>query len=118
DDPQAGAFFDTQLRAQSGGSAVTTLRLDARADSAAYARVLGLVPGFDAVVVAAFTAVRAGSGGLPAPQRAFVDGLAARGRPVALVSFGSPYVPAGLARQPDAYVAAYGASEASQRAAA
>ena len=120
DEPTSGDFFAGQLRARAGGWSVTSMRLDSRSDEPAFQRVLDAAPEADVIVVPAFTYVRSWSGRIELPEalRAFVDRLTAVGRPVVLLSFGNPYIPMGLARQPDAYVAAYGASEASQRAAA
>lgn len=73
----------------------------------------------DAVVVAAYVKVVINSGSVALDDRyvRFVAQLCATGKPVIMVSFGSPY----LARQfprLSSYVCAYGASEATQEAAA
>ena len=87
---------------------------------AVYDSLLHAARTFDAVVVGAHVPPRSGAGsvGVPAGFRAFVEGLDAPGGPrVAVVSFGSPYL---LSAFPDAgtYLVAWGGREVSQRAAA
>ena len=116
-DPSTGSFFDRLVRSRLGpGTAYATRLLDRRSEDDDYAAVLAEANGYDLILVHTYLAVRSGSGriGMPDQQRVFVDGLTATGRPVVLISFGDPYLVLGLARQPAAYLAAYGSSEASQ----
>lgn len=120
DEPSTGAYFSEQVKAMAPSAEVTTLRLDSRSGAEAFEAALRQAAAADVVLVPAFTYVRAWSGRIALPEQLqrFLDRLIDAGRPVVLVSFGNPYIPVGLARQPDAYVAAYGASEITQRAAA
>lgn len=120
DDPEVGTPFVRPFWGAPGLEALATRRLDARSDSAHFAKVLKEADDYDAVIVSTFLQVRAWSGriGLPDDYRAFLDRLIQEAPPVALVSFGNPYVTGDFDRQPDAYLAAYGAHEASQVAAA
>lgn len=104
------------------GAAIERLRvrrLNRNADAEDYAAVLEEAEDADVVVVGSFLGVRAWSGriGLPDEQGAFLNDLVGGDTPVALVSFGNPYVAGALDAQPDAYLAAYGTRDASQQAA-
>lgn len=74
---------------------------------------------YDAAIAALFVRVadRKGNVGFPEDQRAFVNQLLAAGKPVAVASFGSPYL---IERFPNAkaWLAAFSANAVSQRAAA
>lgn len=120
DNPDVGTPFIQGLRGAAGLEKITLRRLDARSDSLQVADILQQADAYDAVVVSTFLRVRAWSGriGLADEHRAFLDSLMQRDPPVALVSFGNPYVTGTLNRQPDAYLAAYGTEVASQEAAA
>jgi beta-N-acetylhexosaminidase len=97
---------------------LTVLRADAR-----FSRVdlLRLPPAttYDVAIAALFVRVadRKGNVGFPDDQRAFVIDLLATGKPVAIVSFGSPYL---IERFPDppTWLAAFATNEVAQRAAA
>ena len=115
-----GRAFRRGLRRSTSVDTLVFRMFDARSDSADAAALQEAAGTFDAVVVPAFLPVRTGSGRirLPAAQRAFLNQLIQGPSPVALLSFGNPYMPAGLEEQPAAYVAAYGTGAASQEAAA
>src|SRR5690606_21921969 len=74
---------------------------------------------YDVILVPAFVYVRSWSGiiNLAPAQRDFIDRLVSTGKPVILVSLGNPYIIMGL-QKPDAYVATYSGSRASQKAVA
>lgn len=74
--------------------------------------------GFSHVLVSAFVAVRAnkGTADMIPPQADLIRRLQEAGRPVIVVSYGSPYLLEQFPGVP-AYVCAYGAAESSQRAA-
>ncbi len=120
DDPATGRLFTRELARRADAATLATRLLDRRSEPDDYRRVLDEAAAYDVILVPAYLYVRSGSGqiGLPEAQRAFLDDLIATGKPVVLLSFGNPYVVVGLKQQPAAYVAAYGASEASQKAAA
>ena len=114
----AGRFFVNQLRQHTG--LVTSLLLDRRSSPDDYQQALAQAPSFDVILVPTYLFVRSGSGqiGLPETQQAFLNDLIATGKPVVLLSFGNPYMALGLNQQPAAYLAAYGGTEASQKAVA
>lgn len=118
-DPAAGQYFASELQRHAGRAKVDTYLLDDRSNPDEYAAVLDSAASYDVVVVPAYVFVRSWSGRINLAQKNldFLNALRAAGSPVALISFGNPYIVIGI-DQPDAYVAAYGASEASQRAAA
>ncbi len=118
-DPSVGSYFASELRRNAGRAAVDTHLLDDRSQPADFEAVLERAASYDVIVVPAYVYVRSWSGRINLAQKNldFMNALAAAGPPVALISFGNPYIVMGL-EQPDAYVAAYGASNASQRAAA
>ncbi len=101
------------------GSTTTHRRLGIGDPEANFVNALSLVSQHDVVFVSSFVRVRSWSGEieLPARHRAFLERVMSLGRPVVLLAFGNPYVPLGLP-DPSAYVAAYGGSDESQRAAA
>ncbi len=113
----AGRTFDATLRSQAGR--VTTARVGPDTPWATYDALLHAAADADAVVVGAYVPPRSGTGsvGVPAPFRVFVERASRLPTPVAVVSFGSPYL---LSAFPDAgtYMVAWGGWEVSQRAAA
>ena len=114
----AGRTFDAALRPFA--ARFSAARVGPDTPWAVYDSLLHAARAFDAVVVGAHVPPRSGAGsvGVPAGFRAFVEGLGASGGPrVAVVSFGSPYL---LSAFPDAgtYLVAWGGREVSQRAAA
>jgi len=117
DTPSTGDPFIVALRRHANTSEIATLLLDRRSVPKAYREALAQTANADVVFAPTFLYVRSGSGqiGLPDKHRAFLDDLIAAGKPVVLISFGNPYMVAGLAQQPTAYLAAYGGNEASQK---
>ena len=81
-------------------------------------KILAAVPEHTHVVVSAFVKVMAtkGTAAMSASHARLIDRLLLDGRPVVIVSYGSPYLLQQFPRTP-AYVAAYGSAESSQRAA-
>ena len=118
--PSTGdTFHDHLRRAAPTSNRITTRLLDRRSHATDYARVLREAARYDVVLVPTYVRVRSWSGRirLSAEHQRFLDGLVAEGTPVVLISFGNPYLALGL-DQPAAYVAAYGAADVSQEAAA
>jgi len=116
-DLNAGRWFDRELAGL--GYVVRSFRVDPRTPPEEYARLTALADSADVVVAAAYVHPRENEGTVGArggfPH--FVQTLAARGAPVAAVSFGSPYVITFYPSAP-AYLLAWGGAEVSQRAAA
>jgi beta-N-acetylhexosaminidase len=116
-DPAAGLAFAAALA--SSGRAVRTARVDPRTTVEEFAALRAAADSADVVVLAAFVAPLERSGTISArgglPQ--WAAELAAAGRRVVLVSFGSPYLLSGF---PDvsAYLLAWGGMDVSQEAAA
>ncbi|HEU0094065.1 MAG TPA: glycoside hydrolase family 3 N-terminal domain-containing protein, partial [Vicinamibacteria bacterium] len=81
-------------------------------------RILAAAPGFTHVIASAFVRVSAykGNADMAEGHARLLRDLQAAGRPVVLISFGSPYL---LRQVPSvsAYVSAYGGADSSQRAA-
>ncbi len=120
DDTDTGRSFTREVRARAGDARVTRRLIDRRSSDEERAAALREAADHDLILVPAYVRVRSWSGriNLPDEQRVFLDSLLAVGPPVALISFGNPYIPMGLKRQPEVYLAAYGAAEASQKAVA
>jgi len=117
-------FQDSNIRgipeAQLAARAIETetVRLGTEISEATARRILAEAPAYTHVLVSAFVRVTSSKGSVdmvPA-QADLLRGLAGRGVPVIVVSYGSPYL---LAQFPEVpvYVCAYGAAESSQRAA-
>ncbi len=119
-DDETGAYFTRQLRRHAPDSLLQTFALDRTAPDTLYQMARAAADSADVVFVPAFLRVRAWSGeiDLSEEHRALVDALVASGKPVVVLAFGNPYLARGLAEQPAAYIAAYGSTPASQRAAA
>ena len=131
DDLLAGRTFDATLRGLSGGATpgnpatatrlgLLTARVGPDTPWPVYDSLLNVARGMDAVVVGAYVPPRSGAGsvGVPATFRSFVQGLnRLEGTGTAVVSFGNPYL---LSAFPGAgtYLAAWGGWEVSQNAAA
>ncbi len=98
--------------------AAQTVALGPEVSAETVARLLAAAPEFTHVVASAFVRVMAykGNADMAESHVRLLQALQAAGRPVVLVSFGSPYL---LRQVPSvsAYVCAYGAAESSQRAA-
>ncbi|HEX7070974.1 MAG TPA: glycoside hydrolase family 3 N-terminal domain-containing protein [Rhodothermales bacterium] len=116
-DPAAGALFTNRIRSFLPNANVRRVVLDGRSTAADFDAVLDASASADAVIVASFAPVAAAGRNLTPAQVALTNRLIARDVPVALVSFGSPYVVMEV-DLPDAYLVAYGASDAAQLAAA
>lgn len=82
------------------------------------AEVVASASGFSHVLVSAFVRVSAsrGSADMSASHAGLIRALVATGKPVIVVSYGSPYLLRQFPEVP-AYLCAYGAAESSQRAA-
>ncbi len=119
DDPSVGDYFMSQMRQNLSNVTVDNFLLDDRSHQEEYDTVLESAASYDAVIVPAFVYVRSWSGriNLAEKNHEFLNRLVGRGPPVALISFGNPYIVMDL-EQPATYVAAYSASESSQRAVA
>ncbi|GIV58443.1 MAG: beta-N-acetylhexosaminidase [Rhodothermaceae bacterium] len=117
DDPDTGADFTRLVRETARGATVARRLVDQRTSDAEQERLLREATRYDVVLVPAYVRVRSWSGriNLSEDQRVFLDRLIAQTPPVVLISFGNPYIVMGLARQPAAYLAAYGGSDASQK---
>ncbi|MEM1128440.1 MAG: glycoside hydrolase family 3 N-terminal domain-containing protein [Bacteroidota bacterium] len=122
DDPEVDDYFLSQVFRHGRPLRLTDALLDRRSDDEDYAAVLADLAeaDVDAILVPTYLYVRSHSGqiSLPPAQRQFLNTLLAGDTPVVLLSFGNPYMVMGLGRQPAAYLAAYGGSEVSQKAAA
>ena len=116
----SGRTFVNQLKQHGGDATISAFHLDRRSTPDEYRRALQRAAAHDVILAPTYVAVRTGSGriGLPQKQQTFLNDLIATGKPVVLIAFGSPYMALGLARQPAAYIAAYGAADASQKAVA
>ena len=116
-DPDAcpGETIEPEIRSRVDSLAV--LRADARFRSVAELRLPPLDT-YDVAIAALFVRVadRKGNVAFPEDQRAFVNQLLASGKPVAIASFGSPYL---IERFPNAktWLAAFSTNSVSQRAA-
>jgi beta-N-acetylhexosaminidase len=111
-----GAFNAGLIR---GGRSVTTARVTSGTGAAAFAALRSQADAADVVVISAYVnpvqyrgSVEAGGG-----FSAFVEALARAGKPVVVVSFGSPYLLRAFPSVP-AYVAAWGPEAVCQDAAA
>ncbi len=117
-DPDAcpGETVEPEIRARVDSLAV--LRADTRFTSAS-ALKLPRPDAYDVAIAALFVRVadRKGNVGFPEDQRAFVNQLIAAGKPVAIASFGSPYL---IERFPSAktWLASFSTNGVSQRAGA
>ncbi|HEX2189871.1 MAG TPA: glycoside hydrolase family 3 N-terminal domain-containing protein [Longimicrobiaceae bacterium] len=112
----AGGGLTAALSA--AGRQVSEVRLSGRATAAQLASLRARAASADLVLASAFVTPREYRElALPPEFGAFVEGLAAAGKPVVAVSLGSPYVLGAFPSVP-AYLAAWTAASASQRAAA
>jgi len=98
---------------------VTALRLDPRSTADESAAAVDAAKGADAVLVSLFVRARSGQGPIAVPEaaKAAIPRLLGLGKPVVVVSFGSPYL---LRDFPDlpTYVCAWGMQDVMQKAAA
>jgi beta-glucosidase-like glycosyl hydrolase/CubicO group peptidase (beta-lactamase class C family) len=95
-----------------------TMNLGPEVSAETTARIVEMAPQFTHVLASCFVRVSAfkGTAAMSESHARLLKALQAAGRPVVMVSFGSPYL---LQQVPDTpvYVAAYGGSDSSQRAA-
>jgi beta-N-acetylhexosaminidase len=101
------------------GRAVTSVRVDDRTTAGEWDRLAATAAAVDVVLASAYVAPRESVGSVAAGRgfAAFVRRLAAEGRPVIAVSFGSPYLLSSFPEVP-AYLLAWSRIEVCQRAAA
>jgi beta-N-acetylhexosaminidase len=119
ENPTEGRYFAGRVRSYlREGASVDVRLIDMRSPESEFERVVTEVANYDLLIVPAFTYVRSSSGriNLSARQLEFVNRLVRSGLPVILVALGNPYSVMGL-DLPDAYLATYGTTEASQAAA-
>jgi beta-N-acetylhexosaminidase len=116
-DLTAGRWFGRELERL--GFTAGSFRVDPNTPPETYARILALADSADVVIASAYVQPRehAGTVGTAGGFPQLVTTLAARGKPVVAVSFGSPYVISFYPTAP-AYLLAWGGAEVSQRAAA
>ena len=118
DDPTRGNYFNNQLKAYSPSTYIEKRLLDVRSTQADFTEALYEANFADVIVVPTYLPVRSGTNrlALPATLQRFLNGLLLKNKPIILISFGSPYIVQAISKQPDVYIAAYGDSEASQKA--
>jgi beta-N-acetylhexosaminidase len=113
----AGRAFDQVMSGRIRG--IQSVRVDARTTEPEYAALASRADSAQLLVVSAYVSPSAFSGsiGAPATFAQFVEKLAASGKPVIVISFGSPYL---LSEFPSvsSYLLAWGGAPVSQRAAA
>ena len=113
----AGREFNSVVRERL--PAATTIRVDSRTSDAEYASLGALADSASLIVVSAYVSPRefAGTVGAQAAFSQFVEKTALSGKPIIVLSFGSPYL---LSAFPSvsSYLLAWGGSPISQRAAA
>ena len=119
-DPAATAAFAEAVRQAAPASEPTFARIDALSDTATISQLHATAGEHDLVLVPAFVRVRSRSGQIRMADElaAFLDELIGGPTPVALVTFGNPYMVGELASLPDAYLVAYSADATAQEAAA
>ena len=120
DDPTRGNYFNYQMRALSPSTYYETRLLDVRSTRDDFNEALYEANFADVIIVPTYLPVRSGTNKLSLPSRlqSFLNNLLLKDKPIILVSFGSPYIVEAVSSQPDVYVAAYGDSDASQKAVA
>lgn len=112
-----GDYFLSLVRKRHGAS-LETFRLDPSSNEFDFALLRKKVRDADLLLVPVFSKARSGSGnfGLPAAVGKFLDSLPVSGKPVVLVSLGSPYA-AGAIRDARGVLCAYSDAEPSTEAA-
>jgi len=120
DDPTRGSYFNTQMRSYSPSTYYENRLLDVRSTQDDFTEALYEANYADLIVVPTYLPVRSGTNrlALPASLQRFLNSLLLKNKPIILISFGSPYIVQALSNQPNVYIAAYGDSEASQKAVA
>jgi beta-N-acetylhexosaminidase len=113
----AGRAFNAALRA--AGQRITAARVDDRTTASEFSALRTLADSAESILVAAYISPRdyRGTIGTEGEFSAWVEEIAAAGRPVVVVSFGSPYLLGAFPSVP-AYLLAWSGVEVSQRAAA
>jgi beta-N-acetylhexosaminidase len=113
----AGRAFSSMITDRFPGTATT--RVDSRTTDAEYAALAAQADSAALVLVSAYVSPRAFAGSIatPGPFAQFVEKLALSGKPIIVLSFGSPYL---LSAFPSvsSYLLAWGGAPISQRAAA
>ena len=113
----AGRAFNSIITERLPGSA--TVRVDDRTNDAEYAALGAKADSADVLLISAYVSPRefAGTVGAQAGFSQFVERIALSGKPIIVLSFGSPYL---LSAFPSvsSYLLAWGGSPVSQRAAA
>ncbi len=116
-DLTAGHVFDDVISSRVPG--VRRVRIDARTSEPEYKALAAQADSADLLVVSAYVSPRAFAGSIGADTAfaQFVEKTASSGKPVILISFGSPYI---LSEFPSvsSYLLAWGGAPVSQRAAA
>jgi beta-N-acetylhexosaminidase len=113
----AGRAFNAALRA--AGQRITAARVDDRTTAAEFSALRTLADSAELILIAAYISPRdyRGTIGAEGEFSTWVEEIAAAGRPVVVVSFGSPYLLGAFPSVP-AYLLAWSGVEVSQRAAA
>jgi beta-N-acetylhexosaminidase len=116
DNPSEGRYFANLVRSslRDDGSLETHL-LDMRATEPDFNAVLERASEFDVILLPALTRAWSGRTNLSESQLNFINRLVQTGVPVIMIALGNPYSVMGL-DLPDAYLAAYSTTEASQAA--
>ncbi len=116
-DLAAGRAFDARLRETV--PAVAAARTMLSTPGSTYDSLAAMAGSSDVVIVSAYVPPRSAAGSIDVPPELgrFIAAVEARGKPVVLVSFGSPYL---LTSIPEAgtYLLAWGGAPVAQRAAA
>ena len=113
----AGVSFNSSLRSRIPG--LETVRVDSRTSAAEYEALRLRADSADVILASAYVSPAAFRGTVEANKSfaTVIDSLAGAGKPVVLVSFGSPYLVAAFPRV-STYLFAWGGAPVCQRAAA
>ncbi len=119
DEPERGDYFVKAFKEQAPNSNIKHYLIDVRSTAADFNWVLNRANLVDLVVISAYRPFRSGTNRIALPEKLqiFLSNLVRKNKPSVLVSFGSPYLVSSLTKQPDVYLAAYGESESSEKAA-
>ena len=120
DDPARGSYFNDQVKSLAPSAYLESRLMDVRSTRDDFNEALYEANFADVIVVPTYLPVRSGTNrlSLPGHLQGFLNNLLQKDKPIILISFGSPYIVEAIASQPEVYIAAYGDSEASQKAAA
>lgn len=118
DDPDVAQFFEQKLKDRISPTVFASRLLDLRSHASEVQNAAETAANFDLIVLPCFFKVRAGSNQMAfSPHQKILFERLVRGHvPVLMISFGSPYLTAGL-NQPDVHLACFSDCEASQLAA-